>query len=202
MQTGVETSSYHLAAGKLVDYNDFAVLDDVVDVASHNKVSAQSLVDIVVEFGVFHVGQVVNLKKSFGFFDTALSQTNGFFLFGHQHVVIVFQFFVEFRIKAVKLALFVVGLFKTAAQTFCKPVGGDIHFVTLRSRAADNKRCTRFVDKNTVHLVDNDEVEFSLNELFFSYHHVIAEVVETEFVIRTVGDIAIVRLLLVGVRHL
>ena len=49
MQTVVEAASHHKTAGKLVNDNYLAVLDDIVDIVLHNAVCLQRLIDVVQE---------------------------------------------------------------------------------------------------------------------------------------------------------
>ena len=68
-------------------------------------------------------------------------------------------------------------------------------------RAGDDERRPGFVDQDAVHLVDDGVVEFALDEVAEPELHVVAEVVEPEFVVRAVGDVRAVGALAVLVVH-
>jgi hypothetical protein len=53
----------HLAAGELVDDDDLAVLDDVVDVALEQRVGLERLVDVVQDLDVLDVVEVVDAER-------------------------------------------------------------------------------------------------------------------------------------------
>ena len=55
VQTLAVAAAEHETAGELVDYDDLAVLDDVVDVALHDAVGLKRLVYVVSEGGVLYV---------------------------------------------------------------------------------------------------------------------------------------------------
>ena len=62
----------------------------------------------------------------------------------------------------------------------------------LLRRAADDQRRARFVDENRVDFVDEREVELALHQVFDLPGHVVAQVVEADFVVRDVGDVAVI----------
>ena len=55
--------------------------------------------------------------------------------------------------------------------------------------SGDNQRGTRFVNQDTVDLIDNTVIQLTLNHLIFINYHVITQVVKAEFVICTVSNI-------------
>ena len=59
-------------------------------------------------------------------------------------------------------------------------------------RAADDERRARLVDQDRVDFVDEREVELALHQVFDLPRHVVAQVVEADFVVRDVGDVAVV----------
>ena len=69
-----------------------------------------------------------------------------------------------------------------------------MHFlITLRialDGTGDNQRCTRLVDQHAINLVDDGEEMTALYAILRRNRHVVAQVVETEFVIGAVGDVA------------
>ena len=65
-------------------------------------------------------------------------------------------------------------------------IGG---FVPL---TGNDQRCARFVDQDGVDLIDDGKVVAALNQIFFIDDHVVAQVVEAEFV-GAVGDVCSIR---------
>ncbi len=61
-------------------------------------------------------------------------------------------------------------------------------FVRLGYRAGNNQRGTRFIDEDGVNLIHNGEEVFALDELIgFGYKRVIAQVIKSKLVVRSVG---------------
>src|SRR4029453_25561 len=75
-------------------------------------------------------------------------------------------------------------------------VGNDIVLVRgLFRRARNNQRGSSLVDQNIVHFIDDNKVELSLDVLLQREFHVVSQVIESELVVRTVGDICAISFL-------
>ena len=74
------------------------------------------------------------------------------------------------------------------------PLNGGFHLVEFVVFAlggtADDQWSPGFVDEDGIHLVDDRIVVLPLNQVGLVHNHVVAEVIEAEFVVRTVGDVA------------
>ena len=62
MQTLVIAPTVHQTTRKLVDDDDLAVLDDVVDVLFHQPTRLHRLIDVVRERGIFRIGMVLHAE--------------------------------------------------------------------------------------------------------------------------------------------
>ncbi len=60
-------------------------------------------------------------------------------------------------------------------------------------RTRDNQRRARLVDQNRIDFIDNCKIELSQHLVSKGKGKVVAQIVETEFVVSRVGDIAVVR---------
>jgi hypothetical protein len=69
-------------------------------------------------------------------------------------------------------------------------VDADIELGAVFGRAGDDQRGTGLVDQHRVHLVHQGVVERTLHPLLGREGHVVAQVVEAEFVVGAVGDVA------------
>jgi hypothetical protein len=56
----------------------------------------------------------------------------------------------------------------------------------------NDQRCSCIIDQNRIDLVDNREIVFALYEIFGRMCHVVAQVIETEFVVGSVGDVGVI----------
>ena len=154
----------HFAPGELIDDDDFAVFDDVLDVAVIKRVGAKRLVDVVNRFHVLRVVHVAEPQQFFGLADAFFGQRGGlvFFIDG---VVDILNQFRNDLVDAVVL------------------VGGFL------GRPGDNQRRAGFVDQDGVHLIDDRKVVAALDAIGQVVLHVVAEIVEAEFVVRAVGNV-------------
>ncbi len=59
-------------------------------------------------------------------------------------------------------------------------------------RTGDDKRCTCIIDQHRVHLIDNGIVVCPLNQVIGRNCHIVTQVVETKFVVRSVSDVCLI----------
>ncbi len=177
-------------AGEFVDDHHFTVAHDVIDVALVDRMRAQRGIEVV------HHGQVLRRVQAFGF----RAQNAGV----HQQLLGV----LHARFGQVHLLALLVdpeiafGFFIFLAdQAGHHAVDADVQLRGVVGRAGDDQRGTRFVDQDRVDFVDDGVVQAALVAVGTRQRHVVAQVVEAEFVVGAVGDVAVVGLALVAVRH-
>ena len=56
-------------------------------------------------------------------------------------------------------------------------------------RARNDQRGTRFINQDRINLIDNRKAEIALHHIFKAEFQIIAKIVKTEFIIRSVSDI-------------
>ena len=180
----------HEAPGELVDDHHLAILDHVVDVALEEAVGAQRLVDVVQQR---HVGRVVQtawlqtmLQQLLAERHAALGQRDGLVLLVLEEVAGLLELFPPFG-RHVALGD------GARLQARDDPVHLVVQLRRLLGGARDDQRGAGLVDQDAVHLVHDREVMAALHELRRIELHVVAEIVETELVVRAVGDVATVR---------
>ena len=66
--------------------------------------------------------------------------------------------------------------------------------IALRHGTRDDQRCTGIIDQHGVNLIDDGVVMRTLYEVSRRYGHVITQIVETELIVRTEGDICLISL--------
>ena len=169
----------HEAAGELVDDDDFAVLDDVLDVALVEAVGLDGDFDVVLHVPVFGVGDVADAEELLDLFEAFVGDGDGAGLFVDDVVAgpdLGLEGFDE-------LALFELGDDLVGDGVF---VGG------LVGGAGDDEGGAGLVDEDGVDFVD-DAVEVAALDLLGELElHVVAEVVEAELVVGAVGDVGAV----------
>ena len=179
------------ASGELVDDLYLAILDHVVDIAVEQAVGAQRLGEVVNKLEV-----VVGEQRVVD--DPAVAQQlldGGHALIGERDP---FALFVHLVVALELVALRFVGILagRRVLGHFGEPIHQSVDLRELRGvvfgGSGDDQRRTRLVDQDGVDFVDDAEVMAALHLLPFIPVHVVAQVVEAEFVVGAVGHVAAV----------
>ena len=187
VQAIAPAAARHQTAGELVDDDDFAVFDHVVDVELEEGVGAQRLVDVVLDVRVFEIVDVPAVQTGqqhlLDLLRAALGQRDGLVLLVDE----VVAGFLE------RFALFGLGVAAgdgAGLQTRNEAVDLVVELGRFFRRTGDDERRARFVDEDAVDLVHDREVVPALHVVRELELHVVAEVVEPELVVGAVGDVA------------
>ena len=166
VHTVAVTAAFHKAARIFVDDDDFGIADDVVHVLFVEVPGLEGVIEKVNPVGVFAV-QVRNVHEFLNVVHALFGQLDVLVLFVDREVLVLDELLRDF-------------------------VGLGVLFGSVFGRTTNNKRRTGFVDQDGVHFVDDTEVQFALHQLAGFHGHVVAQVVEAEFVVGTVGHVAVV----------
>ena len=196
VQAIAPAASGHEAAGELVDDDDLAVLDHVVDVEPEDGVRAQRLLDMVLDVRVLHVVEVSAVQAAR---EMLLGRLHA--AFGQRHrLVLLVDDVVAGRFEGLALFGFRVAL---GLRASLQPRDDAIDFVVevgrRFGRTGNDERGARLVDEDAVDFVHDREMVSALDVLRQLELHVVAQVVEAELVVRPVGDVGGVGLLPLGV---
>ena len=166
VQTVGIAAAVHEAARELVHDDHLVVLHDVVHVALEDVMGLQGLQDAVLLGDVGRVEEVVHMQQGFAVGHAFLGEHGGagFFIHG-----VVF-----------------------GAQLAHDLVHGAVHAHAFVGSAGDDERGTGLVDEDGVHFVHDGEVVAALHQLRGVELHVVAQIVEAELVVGTVGDVGAV----------
>ena len=163
-------------AGELVDDQHLAVGDDVVLVALVELLGLDGVVQVPDERGVHRLVQVLDAQPVLDLGHTTLADRDG----------------------ALGLVDLVVALALLAALHLVDDPGElGVPAGRLLGRTGDDQRGARLVDQDRVHLVDDRVVQAALEALLDVHRHVVAQVIEAEFVVGAVGDVGGIGLALV-----
>src|SRR5262245_4068983 len=189
----------HQPAGELVDDDDFALLHHVIDITVEDDVRPQRLIDVVLDVRVFEVVEVSAVQPPG---EHLVVPLNGGF---RDRYVLVHFVVNEVAGRLERLALFSL---RVAADDFTRLQARDdaidlvVEVGRFLSRTGDDQRRPGFVDEDAAHLVDDGEVMAALDIVRQLELHVVAQVVETELVVRAVGDVGGVGDLALGVHEI
>ena len=192
MQTLVIAAAEHQTASELIDDDDLTIADDVVYVALHDAACLDSLIDMVLESGVLRVGQVLDLEVRLGALLTMRGECRGLCLFIDDVI----------RVDVVLLLLGVHFLDAQALEAGGKAVRDLVHLRGLLALTGNDKRGTRLIDQDGVHLIDDSEGMAALDHRLLVDCHIVAQIIEAELVVRAVGDVCGVHCLAGLRRHL
>ncbi len=176
VQSLVVAAARQDTAGVLVDDEHLAAGHDVVAVAQEQFLGLDGVVQVADQGGVARFIEVVDAEIVLHLGDARIEDADDLLLLVDLVVLVA----VELRDETGELPV---------------PTG-HVAF----GRAGDDQRGTRLVDEDGVDLVDDGEVVSALHQIGLLPRHVVAQVVETEFVVGAVGDVGVV--LLAALRRL
>ena len=159
----------HHAAGELVNNDKLVVADDVILVALEQRVGLQRLLDMVNDGDV---GGIVH---------RAFLQQAGL---GQQ----LLDIFVS-RFCQVDRALLFVEVEMLFRQARNQLVDLIVEIGLVFRRTGNDQRRAGFVDQDRIHLVHDGEVVRTLDHVGQLVLHVVAKIIEAEFVVGAVGDV-------------
>ena len=93
------------------------------------------------------------------------------------------------------------GIFLNLFKLIDELIDIEIPLGVVFGSAGDDERSTRLVDEDGVYFVHNREGKAALHFFFYCKLHIVAQIVKTEFVIGTVGNVRIVSSFPRGVVH-
>ncbi len=185
VQTVRPAATGHHAPGELVNDDDlllagivFLRLDDVLDVATVERVRFDGSFHVVLQVPVLGVGNVADAEQLFDLLPAFV---------GDRDVLVLF---VDHEVAGVDLGfagrhgdLFALLELGDDAVDTLVLVGG------LFAGARDDERSAGFVDQDGVDLVDDGVVVHALHAVLEVELHVVAQVVEAKLVVGAVGDV-------------
>ena len=175
MQPFGKAPSFHHATSEFIDDDDRVVLDDIIGIALEQRMRAQRLLDVMDQR---HIGDVVErlVVQQAHFAENLLDPFGAHFCKSDG-------------------ALFLVLLEILCDQHRNHLVDRVVGFGRVLGLARDDQGRPCLIDKNIVDLVDDRIVKLALDHLLDAELHIVAQVIEAEFVVRAVGHVAGIGLL-------
>src|SRR5207248_4525160 len=166
----------HHAAGEIINNDDLAIFDYVLDIAVVERVGLDGGLHVMLEVPVLRVGDIADAQKALDLFPAFIGDQDILVLFIDRVLAGVGDF--------IKLAnLFATGELGNDAVHALVLVGGFL------AGAADDERGAGLVDEDGIHFVHDGVVMAALHAIFEVELHVVAQVVEAELVVGAVSDI-------------
>ena len=164
VNTFAPSSAFKDSARKFIDNLYITRINDVVLIAAVELFSPKRHRQLVNKVLLHCVVQVVKTEFFFNFFDTSFSWNNNSLIFFY----------------------FVVNITLQETNNGRKLV---IHVGGISNSTRNNEGRTCFVNQDAVYFVNNCEVVAALNLVIKRCSHVVAQIVKTEFVVGSVGDV-------------
>ena len=169
VQTVGPAPAIHHAAGEFIDDDHLAAAHDVIGIAAIDDIGAQCLVEMVDDLGIFKIVEVFTLQqtggreRAFGLFGAVFGEDNRFGLF------------IDFIVAG--------------HQFLHHDVDRHVHFRLVVGGAGNDQRGARFIDQHRIDFIDDGEMERPLHHLLAAVFHIVAEIVEAEFIVGAIGDV-------------
>ena len=174
----------HQTPGELVDDHHLAILNDVISIHLIERVRPQRLLHVVVHLDHRGVVEILDAEQLLHLMDA---------LFGKRHRALLF---IDGEIARIALHAGLIGIVDFAfLQKRNDGVRADELVGGAFGRSRDNEWGARFIDEDRIDLIHDGIGVFALDAILQAKLHVVAEVIEAEFVVRAVGNVAAVRFL-------
>ena len=186
----------HDTTGKLIHNQHLVVLNHIVLVTEHQVVGPQSQNDIVLDLQILRVGIVVDMEELLHLRHAGGSQVDHFILFIYDEITCLLLDNAHQGIHLGQLLHIVAPLHLPGQHV--------AHFIQgrgLTALARDNQRCAGFIDQHRVHFIDDREMEPPQHQLLFVDHHIVTQIVKSQFIVGHIGNITAICFLPLLRRH-
>ena len=190
VQTIGPAATAHQSTGELINNHHFIVLHHVLLIAIEQMVRAQCRRQVMHQQNVGRFVQAVPFSQQPGLRQNAFGTFVAFFC--QQNLV---GFFIHPEIAR---AIFCF----TTRERRGQCIHPNVQLGMVFGLARDNQRRAGFIDQNRIDFIDDGVMQFALYAILHVVHHVVAQIIKTEFVVGTVSNIAGISCPLFGRGHL
>ena len=169
VQTFGPAAAIHHAAGEFIDDGHLAIAHDIIRVAAEDDDGAQRLVQVVHHLRILEIIEILAFQQPGGgehalhLLGAGFGENNGLLLLIDLDIL-AHQFLHHGVDLGVELRLVVGG-------------------------AGDDQRGAGFIDQHAIDFIDHGEIERPLHHLLARVFHVVAQIIEAEFIVGAVGDV-------------
>ena len=187
MQAVGITSARHDTARETVNDQHLIIFHHIILVAEHQIVSAQGQNNVVLNLQILRIRQIFNLEESLHPGHTLCGQVHYLILLIDDKVTRLLTFHTHDGIHLGQLFHVLA-----AGQLSGQNVAGLIQLRGLAALPGNDQRCAGFVDQDGIHLVDDGIVQIPEHQLFLVDDHIVAQVIEPQFIIGHISDITVI----------
>ena len=143
--------------------------------------------NIMLDLQIFRISQIFDLEEFFNLLHTFCGQVDQLILFIDNEVAVLFLLDTHHDIQLGLFFLIFTTLELTSQNITCL-----IQLCGFAALPGNDQWGTRFIDQNRVNLIDDRIMQVTEYKLFLIYNHVVTQIIESEFIIRNVSNIAVV----------
>ena len=152
----------------------------------HQSMGAQRQIDTVLNLQIFRISKILQMEETLHLLHAFFCQVHCLFFFICDIITCLIAVFFHDDIHLRQL------FFGSFFQLTHQIVTRFINFRGLAAGTRYDKRRPRLVDQYRIHLIHDGIVELPLYQLFLVNHHIITEIIKSQFVIRRIGNITVV----------
>ena len=172
----------HQSAGEFVDDDDFAVFDDVINVALENRVRFERLLHMMQGIDLARIIEIMHAEQPLDFRHAGLGQRHRAAFLVDRIVALGFD----------RGAIFLrgVALNDRAALQLGNDAINDVILVGgFFRRSGDDQRRARFIDENVVDFVHHCVIKLPLDVFLQGEFHIVAQIIEAKLIIGAISDV-------------
>ena len=162
------TTPMHETTRKFIDDDDFPIFHDIVLVPRHHELRPKRLREEMIEFQILSIVKIAHAEHLFHFRHARFRRRDRLLFLVDCKIFVLHQLRHIFRQDIVIVRRFL-------------------------SRTGNDERRARFIDQNGVHFVNQAIMKRPLHHLIDRRHHIVAQIIKTEFIVRPVCDIGRIR---------
>ena len=143
--------------------------------------------DIMLDLQIFRICQIFDLEELLNFLHAFRSQIDQLILFIDDEITVFFLLDTHHDIQ-----LGLLFLIFTTLELACQNIACLIQLCGLAALSGNDQWSTCLIDQNRVNLIDDRIMQITEYKLFLIDNHVVTQIIKSEFIIRDIGDVAVV----------
>ncbi len=196
VQSVREPPARHDAPGKLVHDQHFVIIYHIILILEHQGMGPKCQINIVLQFQIIRVCQILHLEEPLRLAHALLGQI-------HILVLLIDNIISRLLLFLIHQDIHLGKFFRsTPGQLLHENIASLVQLGGLSTGTGNNQRRPGLVNQHGIHLIDDSIVQVPLHQFFFVYHHIVPQIIKSQFVVGGIGDIAVIRLSSLIVVHI
>ena len=196
MQTIGISSAGHDTPCKLIHDQYLIILHHIILIAEHQIMCAKSQDDIVLDLQILRIRIVLNVEEFLHLLHALCGKVDHLILLVNDEVPRLLLLHAHNGVQLGQI-LHILAPLQLAGQNIT-------HFIErggFTALTGNDQRGPGLIDQHGVDLVDDGIVQTAEHQLLLINHHIISQIIEAQFIIGHIGNVAIIGLLPLLLRH-